>query len=207
MRLWQKVQNDFLTRGKQGVKRWWIGTRWSLIDPQGIRQDMLSNDPNFKDLRCKVINIPALNENEESNFNYKYGVLPYRSLWFDLKSEKRFSTEDNGYQNAAIVAYPQADGYTRITEFTKMPYQNTEWTTYAVEYPKAYDMNAEVGNEPYYPVLTEDSKKRYEQYKSYANEFSNLTLCGRLADFKYYNMDQVVLRALHVYDSIALKCE
>jgi predicted phage terminase large subunit-like protein len=83
MRLWQKVQNDFLTRGKQGVKRWWIGTRWSLIDPQGIRQDMLSNDPNFKDLRWKVINIPALNENEESNFNYKYGV------GFDSKSYKR----------------------------------------------------------------------------------------------------------------------
>ena len=83
MRLWQKVQNDFLTRGKQGVKRWWIGTRWSLIDPQGIRQDMLSNDPNFKDLRWKVINIPALNENEESNFNYKYGV------GFDSKTYKR----------------------------------------------------------------------------------------------------------------------
>lgn len=83
MRLWQKVQNDFLTRGKQGVKRWWIGTRWSLIDPAGVRQDMLSNDPNFKDLRWKVINIPALDENEESNFHYKYGV------GFDSKAYKR----------------------------------------------------------------------------------------------------------------------
>lgn len=186
-----------------------------LVDYPGI--DIVLNDDALKHIEVeddeKVVKydgqvVPVIYTGAiDELFNYKYGVLPYRSLWFDFKSEKRSSTEDSGYQNAAIVAYPQADGYTRITEFTKMPYQNTEWTTYAVEYPKAYDRNAEVGNEPYYPVLTKDSERRYEQYKSYANEFSNLTLCGRLADFKYYNMDQVVLRALHVYDSIALKCE
>lgn len=73
-RLWQKVQNDFLTRAKQSAKKIWIGTRWSLIDPIGIRQEMLENDPSFKDVRWKVINIPALDENNESNFNYAYGV-------------------------------------------------------------------------------------------------------------------------------------
>lgn len=73
-RLWQKVQNDLLTRAKQTAKKIWIGTRWSLIDPIGIRQEMLENDPSFKDVRWKVINIPALNENNESNFDYAYGV-------------------------------------------------------------------------------------------------------------------------------------
>lgn len=73
-RLWQKVQNDLLTRAKQSAKKIWIGTRWSLIDPIGIRQEMLENDPSFKDVRWKVINIPALNENNESNFDYAYGV-------------------------------------------------------------------------------------------------------------------------------------
>ena len=73
-RLWQKVQNDLLTRAKQSAKKIWIGTRWSLIDPIGIRQEMLENDPTFKDVRWKVINIPALNENNESNFDYAYGV-------------------------------------------------------------------------------------------------------------------------------------
>lgn len=73
-RLWQKVQNDFLTRAKQSAKKIWIGTRWSLIDPIGIRQEMLENDLSFKDVRWKVINIPALDENNESNFDYAYGV-------------------------------------------------------------------------------------------------------------------------------------
>lgn len=73
-RLWQKVQNDLLTRAKQSAKKIWIGTRWSLIDPIGIRQEMLENDPTFKDVRWKVINIPALDENDHSNFEYTYGV-------------------------------------------------------------------------------------------------------------------------------------
>ena len=73
-RLWQKVQNDLLTRAKQSAKKIWIGTRWSLIDPIGIRQEMLENDPTFKDVRWKVINIPALDENDHSNFEYAYGV-------------------------------------------------------------------------------------------------------------------------------------
>lgn len=82
-RLWQKVQNDFLTRAKQSAKKIWIGTRWSLIDPIGIRKEMLMNDPNFKSVRWKEINIPALNEKNESNFDYAYGV------GFDSEEYKR----------------------------------------------------------------------------------------------------------------------
>lgn len=72
--LWSKVDNNFLTRAKEGCKRLWIGTRWSLLDPQGIRLDLLQNDPQYKDVRWKCINTPALNENDESNFEYKFGV-------------------------------------------------------------------------------------------------------------------------------------
>lgn len=128
-------------------------------------------------------------------FNYKFGVLPYRSLRFDFKSYEKES-----FQNVAIVAYPQEKGFTRITEYTKMPYQKADgWTAVAYEYPLTYDKNAETGSEPYYPVLTEDSQTMYRQYKEYAASFENLYLCGRLADFKYYNMDQCVLRALEVF--------
>lgn len=128
-------------------------------------------------------------------FNYRFGVLPYRSLNFEFKSFKVDS-----FQNAAIVAYPQAKGYTRITEYTKMPEQKgIGWTSVVYEYPVAYDKNAEIGKEPYYPVLTNDSRSMYKKYSAYAATYKNLTLCGRLAEFKYYNMDQVVLRALEVY--------
>lgn len=131
-------------------------------------------------------------------FGYRYGVLPYRSLYFDFKS-----IQANSFQNAAIVAYPQAEGYTRITEYTKMPFQDCNgWTCAAYEYPVAYDKNSDKGNEPYYPVLTEDSMKRYSMYKEHSNKYSNLVLAGRLAEFKYYNMDQVILRALEIYDGM-----
>lgn len=73
-RLWQKVSNDFLSRAKKNARKVWIGTRWSLIDPEGIREEMLQNDPAFKDLRYQIVNLPALNENGESNFNYSHGV-------------------------------------------------------------------------------------------------------------------------------------
>jgi UDP-galactopyranose mutase len=131
-------------------------------------------------------------------FNYKFGILPYRSLHFDFKS-----LNTDSFQNVAIVAYPQVEGFTRITEYVKMPNQECNgWTNVAYEYPVQYDKNAEIGYEPYYPVLTEESQKLYEQYKSYSESFKNLILCGRLADFKYYNMDQVILRTLELYKSM-----
>lgn len=133
-------------------------------------------------------------------FNYKYGVLPYRSLKFDFKS-----INSDSFQNAAIVAYPQVDGYTRITEYTKMPFQYCDgWTCIAYEYPVNYDKNAVVGSEPYYPVLTVESLQTYQKYLEYSKQFKNLVLCGRLADFKYYNMDQVILRTLNLYEEMEI---
>lgn len=71
---WKLVDNNLITRAKQGSKVLWIGTRWSLVDPAGLRQDLILNDPNFKSRKYKIVNLPALNENDESNFDYDYGV-------------------------------------------------------------------------------------------------------------------------------------
>lgn len=122
-------------------------------------------------------------------FGLCYGKLPYRSLRFDWKYEAMESK-----QPAPVVAYPQAEGYTRITEYKKLPMQDVGGTTYAVEYPLKYK-NAEV-SEPYYPVLTEESLEKYAKYRELARDIKNLYCCGRLADFKYYNMDQALERAL-----------
>lgn len=128
-------------------------------------------------------------------FDYKFGKLPYRSLWFDYKFLNRKS-----YQNVAIVAHPQDMECTRITEYTKLPYQDVgEKTLIALEYSLEYDKNADKGNEPYYPVLTEESMKQYNEYLQLSKKFENLILCGRLAEFKYYNMDIVIKRALDVF--------
>ena len=71
---WDKVNNNLLTRGKEKTKIIFIGTRWSLADPIGVRRDLLMNDDKFKYLRTFLVDIPALDENEQSNFDYDYGV-------------------------------------------------------------------------------------------------------------------------------------
>ena len=125
-------------------------------------------------------------------FGCKYGKLPYRSLRFDWKYE-----EINSFQGAPLVAYPQAEGYTRIVEYKKMmPHILQKGTSYALEYPLPYNKDNEV--EPYYPLLTEESKVLYNKYLMLASDYNNLITCGRLADFKYYNMDQALQRALDV---------
>lgn len=116
-------------------------------------------------------------------FGCRYGKLPYRSLRFEWVYEDKES-----FQGAPLVAYPQAEGYTRIVEYKKLPVQDVKGTSYAVEYPLPYVEGADV--EPYYPLLTEDSQKLYKQYSALASTYNNLIPCGRLADFKYYNMDQ-----------------
>lgn len=127
-------------------------------------------------------------------FNCKFGKLPYRSLRFEWKTENLKS-----FQDAPVVAYPQAEGFTRITEYTKLPYQDVgDKTSYAVEYSVQYEEGKT--NEPYYPVLTEESQAMYAKYKSEAENYKNLICCGRLGDFKYYNMDQALDRVLAFID-------
>lgn len=128
-------------------------------------------------------------------FGCKFGKLPYRSLRFEWKHE-----DIDSFQDMPVVAYPQAEGYTRITEYKKLPYQDVKGTTYAVEYPLPYKQGESY--EPYYPVLTDDSKVLYDQYRKLADNIKNLICCGRLADFKYYNIDQAIERALDVVKNI-----
>lgn len=123
-------------------------------------------------------------------FKFDKGKLPYRSLRFEWKYEKKES-----FQEMPVVAYPQAEDFTRITEYKKLPVQEVSGTTYAIEYPLQYN-SENVNMEPYYPVLTEESQKLYDEYRVKADTIRNLYCCGRLADFKYYDMDKAIESAL-----------
>lgn len=118
------------------------------------------------------------------------GPLPYRSLHFKWEHK-----ENDSFQDYPVVAYPQAKGYTRITEYKKLPVQKIHGTSYAIEYPLQY--NKSNGHDPYYPLLTNNSQKRYNLYQKKAKLIKNLYPCGRLADFQYYNMDQALSNALN----------
>ena len=98
---WSKVDNNFLPRAKQNAKMLWIGTRWSLTDPIARRLDILQNDIKFKDRRFKLINIPALNENDESNFDYACGV-GFNSEFYQ---QRRASFERNNDTASWLAQY------------------------------------------------------------------------------------------------------
>ena len=158
----------------------------------GIKdQEIYFNNERFEGL---IVYTGALDE----FMGFKYGLLPYRSLRFDFRTEKTRS-----FQPAPVVAYPQAKGYTRITEYTKIPLQpGFDVTKIGIEYPLLYEPNSDP--EPYYPIVTNQSRKLYQKYKDELSAYGNLFVCGRLADFQYYNMDQALRRALEICDEINL---
>lgn len=130
--------------------------------------------------------------------DFKYGRLPYRSLNLVFESYPQ-----TYYQTNSVVNYPNEEEFTRITEFkylTKQEIENT--TTILKEYPLKYDPNDEKCLDPYYPIINENNLEMYQNYKKEIEQFSNIHLVGRLAEYKYYNMDAVVERALEVSKEI-----
>lgn len=128
-------------------------------------------------------------------FDCQFGKLPYRSLRFEWKYE-----EKDSFQKYPVVAYPQAKDYVRIIEYKKLPTQHVKGTTYEVEYSLPYKKG--ISNEPYYPLLNEESQQCYQKYSELAEKIKNLFVCGRLGDFKYYNMDQALEKSLQVVEMI-----
>lgn len=123
-------------------------------------------------------------------FDYMHGKLPYRSLDFKFKT-----LEIEKYQNAAVVNYPNDNEYTRITEFKHFYFQRHHQTTICYEYPKD-------DGYPYYPIPNPVCQEIYLKYKKDADKLKNIYFIGRLAEYRYLNMDQVVLEALMLYERL-----
>lgn len=123
-------------------------------------------------------------------FDYIYCKLPYRSLDFKFKT-----LDIEKYQNAAVINYPNDHEYTRITEFKQFYFQKHHKTTICYEYPKDE-------GEPYYPIPNTGCQEIYIKYKKQAEKIKNLYFIGRLAQYKYLNMDQVVDIALRLFERL-----
>lgn len=132
-------------------------------------------------------------------FEYKFGKLPYRSL--DIKYEYY---SQNKILPCEIISYPQAEGYTRSTEYRQIMFKQdgVEGTVVATEYPMDFDENRNVGNIRYYPVNTAESDKLYKKYLNESEKYGNIFLCGRLAEFKYYNMDVCIEHAIKYFNNV-----
>ncbi len=126
-------------------------------------------------------------------FNFIYGKLEYRSLKFVYEKH-----DTEFYQKVAVVNYPNNYDFTRITEFKHFYAERSKNTIIAKEFPKRFTES----DEPYYPILSARNKELYEKYRALAAGFKNLTLLGRLANYKYINMDQAVFNALNNFKKI-----
>ena len=101
MSAWSKVDNNLLPRAKENAKILWCGTRWSMIDPAGLRMELLENDERFKNRRYKVINLSALDEDDESQFDYDYGV----GFSTEYYRQRRASFERNNDMASWLAQY------------------------------------------------------------------------------------------------------
>jgi UDP-galactopyranose mutase len=126
----------------------------------------------------------------DSFFDYRYGKLPYRSLEF-----KHETHNVSAFQPAPVVNYPNEHLYTRVTEFKHLTGQEHSKTSIVYEFPQAE-------GDPYYPVPRKENAELYAKYKALADAEPGVHFVGRLATYKYYNMDQIVGQALTVYAKI-----
>jgi len=121
-------------------------------------------------------------------FDFRFGKLPYRSLKFDHQT-----LEQEQFQPVAVVNYPDENvPYTRISEYKHLTGQEAPVTTITYEYPSAE-------GDPYYPIPRPENQKLFKKYEALADATDDVTFVGRLATYRYYNMDQIVGQALATF--------
>ena len=128
-------------------------------------------------------------------FNFRHGKLPYRSLEF-----RHVNIAQERFQPVGTVNYPNDYGYTRISEFKHITGQQHPSTSIVYEYPRAE-------GDPYYPVPRAENAALYKRYEDDAEQLTNVTFVGRLATYRYYNMDQVVGQSLAAFKRLQRRGE
>ncbi len=149
-----------------------------------LKTDYFSHKEELKGLAKKIIFTGMIDE----YFDYRYGYLEYRSLRF----EHELLDIDN-YQGNAVVNYTDEETpYTRIIEHKHFEFGSQKKTIITKEYPNKW----EKGDEPYYPINDKRNSSLYEKYKELAKQEENVIFGGRLAEYKYYDMHDVIAKAL-----------
>lgn len=126
-------------------------------------------------------------------FDYRFGRLPYRSIDFKFKT-----LDQEFFQQTGTINYPNDYSFTRITEFKHLSGQKHHKTSIVYEFPCAQ-------GDPYYPIPTAENADLYKKYQALSQQMENTYFVGRLATYKYYNMDQVVAQALTNFKKIKNK--
>ena len=144
----------------------------------------------FKEITSKTFDRLIFTGPIDEYFDFSFGRLPYRSLRFEFEThDKEF------YQSVSQVNFPNNFEYTRITEFKHITGQMNDKTTIAKEYSLSE-------GEPYYPIPNDANSMIYTKYAKEAEKLSTVHFAGRLATYRYYNMDQVIAQSLKTFKGI-----
>ena len=163
-----------------------------MLDHPNIRVQL---NIDFKDLNKnydRVFYTGAIDE----YFNYEFGQLPYRSVNFKLEE---YNMEF--YQQNSVINYPCNYDFTRIHEYKHYLNDKTSKTVIAKEYSEFFELGK---NERYYPIPKEENFELYNRYLAKAKSLKNIYFLGRLGDYKYYDMDKAIARALELFEEIRL---
>jgi UDP-galactopyranose mutase len=133
--------------------------------------------------------------------NYRYGQMPFRSLFFKFETKKI-----NSFQPASIINYPSHPTITRIAEYKKINNQTIKGvTTISLEHPGEYDVNSVKFNKPYYPINNQANIAQYQKYVKELSQYPNFHLLGRLAEYKYFDMDDAIENAMSKFKTLVSK--
>jgi UDP-galactopyranose mutase len=162
----------------------------NMLDQPGIT---IETGVDFEDVRGEAVYDHLIFTGPiDEFFDHRYGKLPYRSLAF-----RHETLDQEWFQPVGTVNYPdEATPYTRISEYKHLTGQASPRTTITYEFPKA-------DGDPYYPVPRPENQALYKRYEALALETPNVSFVGRLATYRYYNMDQVAGQALATFRRIA----
>lgn len=179
--------NNYFTDRYQGIPiGGYTAIAEKMLDGVEVRLgvDYLINREEFDALAEKIVYTGAIDE----FYNYKYGALGYRRVEFEQEI-----LDIENFQGNAVVNYTAADiPYTRIIEHKHFEYSKSEKTVISREYPRSWQQ----GDEPYYPINDDDSRVKFAKYKALGDAEENVIFGGRLGEYKYYDMDDVIKSAL-----------
>lgn len=149
----------------------------------------------FQEIRGDIGNMHVVYTGPiDAYFKHRFGSLPYRSLRFEHEHFRDLEQ----YQPVGTINYPNEHAYTRITEFKHLTGQKHPGTSIVREYPQGE-------GEPYYPVPRPENEALYKRYQQLAESEPNVSFIGRLAQYRYYNMDQVVAAALKTAEDLTVR--
>lgn len=164
-------------------------------------ENMLNNEKisvslnkNYSDINVDEFERVFYTGSIDEYFNYELGILPYRSVDFDIET-----LSIKHFQSKACVNYPNSEMFTRIHEYKYYLFDKSSSTVIAKEYSTDFEIGK---NERFYPVPMIENKKLYERYLDKSKAQGGVYFLGRLGDYKYYNMDKAVERAMNVFEEV-----